>query len=115
MATEVGSDVADVAEALAARTCMFPTSLDQSTTDGPRPLRERLAADDDSFEQIEAALTVSQLCSGLEVADQDLLRMRFYDGLSQRAIASRLGLSQMKVCRRLHGLLAELRERAVAA
>lgn len=115
LARELGTTVGAVSEALTAGTCMFPTSLDQPPSSGARPLSDVLADGEDAYEYVESQVTVAQLCAGLSEQDQELIRLRFYDGLSQREMAMRLGISQMQVCRRLNRLLGMLRHRAVAA
>lgn len=115
LARELGTTVGDVSEALTAGTCMFPASLDQPPTSGARPLSDVLADSQDAFEHVESVVAVSQLCRDLRDEDRELIRLRFYEGLSQREMALRLGVSQMQVCRRLNRLLSVLRDRAVAA
>jgi RNA polymerase sigma-B factor len=41
--------------------------------------------------------------------DRQILSMRFYEGLTQREIASRIGVTQMQVSRLLTRILGQLR------
>lgn len=62
-----------------------------------------------AFAEIEERETLLPLLAALPSRQQQILRMRFVDGLSQTAIAEALGISQMHVSRLLARSLAELR------
>lgn len=69
--------------------------------------------DRDSEDQVDALLEqwrVAGLISGLPRQEADLLRMRFYDGLSQRQIAERTGIPLGTVKIRTVRALERLRE-----
>jgi RNA polymerase sigma-B factor len=67
---------------------------------------------DDRFELVDEWVSVAQLCRELDEDDRALLRMRFFDDLSQREIARRLDHNPMWVSRRLTALLDRLRTEA---
>lgn len=102
---------ADVSEALTARSCYSPSSLDMPLGVAGRTLADDLADGDEQIEHVEEKLTLLQLCSGLSEDDRQLIKLRFYDSLSQREIAQELGVSQMHVSRRLSRLMGELRHK----
>ena len=115
LATQVEESVEVVREALSARTCFSLLSLDQpigsggsgGSGEGPTP---DVADDADrSQEQAEARLLVRPLVASLADRDQQILRWRFVDELSQREIAQRLGLSQIQVSRLLQRVLTQMR------
>ena len=52
------------------------------------------------------------LLANLPEREQTIVRLRFYDELSQSEIAARVGVSQMHVSRLLRAALERLREHA---
>ncbi|WP_369815166.1 sigma-70 family RNA polymerase sigma factor [Aeromicrobium sp. Leaf272] len=88
-------------EALAAGGCFTADTLDDGI--GSAALTE------DGYARVDAWLTVRSLRTTLTDDERRLLAWRFVDELPQREIATRLGISQMQVSRRLSTLLARLR------
>jgi len=114
LATQVEESVEVVREALSARTCFSLLSLDQPTGaggsgEGEGPTPDVADDADRSQEQAEARLLVRPLVASLADRDQQILRWRFVDELSQREIAQRLGLSQIQVSRLLQRVLTQMR------
>lgn len=102
LAARLGQPVADVLEALQARGCFHPDSLE--ATD-----REPAGHEDERYDRVDEWVSVTQLCRELDEDDRDLLRMRFFEDLSRREIARRLDHNPMWVSRRLTALLDRLR------
>lgn len=115
IAQEIDADVDDVREAMAARSCFSPTSLDQPVRESGRPLGETIAVDSLEFEFIDDWVTVGPLCRDLDEDERLLLRLRFVEDKTQQEIAEIVGVSQMQISRRLAKLLARLRESAAPA
>ncbi|MEO6605052.1 MAG: sigma-70 family RNA polymerase sigma factor [Aeromicrobium sp.] len=113
LANELEADVADIREALAARSCFSPSSLDQPVRIGGRPLGESLTVEDSEFEFIEEWVTIAPLCQKLDAAERELLHLRFVEDKTQQEIAAIVGVSQMQVSRRLAKVLDQLRSQAV--
>jgi RNA polymerase sigma-B factor len=113
IARELGAEVSDVSEAMAARGCFSPTSLDQPVRDGGQPLGETLSWDESAYAFIDDWVTVGPLCEELADDERELLRLRFVEDRTQQEIADLVGVSQMQVSRRLAKLLEKLREKAV--
>jgi RNA polymerase sigma-B factor len=101
IAAQLGATVAEVREALAAGGCFTADSLDDGI--GAAALTE------DGYARVDAWLTVRSLRTTLTDDERRLLAWRFVDELPQREIATRLGISQMQVSRRLSALLSRLR------
>lgn len=113
LAEYMEATVLDIAEAMTARSCYVPTPLDRPLgRDGPT-LAEILSTDEDPFEEVAAHVTLIQICADVSDEDRELIRLRFYECLSQREIARELCVSQMQVSRLLTRLLERLRARAV--
>jgi RNA polymerase sigma-B factor len=73
-------------------------------------LATTLGADDEGYERVDARLCVASALTEISDDDRQLLRLRFVDELTQNQIATRLGVSQMQVSRRLRRSLDHLRE-----
>lgn len=114
IASSLGVDLGVVNEALAARGCFTPTSLDGALGDhgdeGP-PLCERLGDDDPGFGRAEARVTLEPLLAELSVREKRMLEMRFVQGATQAEIGAEIGVTQMQVSRLLSALLARMRDR----
>jgi RNA polymerase sigma-B factor len=112
IAQAVDASVDETVEALRARGCFTPASLDRPSPTTGACLGDSLADGGDSYEEIESRVLLVQICSDLGEEDRRLIQLRFYEEKSQREIAAELGISQMQVCRRLRALIEDLRERA---
>jgi len=113
LAAELGADTAEIREAQAARGCFSPSSLDQPSRDGGRPLGESIPTEESAYDFIEDWVTVGPLCRELTDDERELLRLRFVEDKTQQEIATIVGVSQMQVSRRLAKVLDQLRARAV--
>lgn len=98
IAAELGLDVIDVRVALASRG--FISSA---------PMPHHYPSGDDAYESVLERHTVVEAVKRLGEGEQELLRLRFVDQLSQADIARRLGVSQMQVSRELARLVRRLR------
>ncbi|WTW92401.1 sigma-70 family RNA polymerase sigma factor [Streptomycetaceae bacterium NBC_01309] len=83
----------------------------ESGPQGRTPLSERLGYDDRELDLVDFRESVKPLMGALAYRERLLLELRFWHGLPQREIASRLGISQMHVSRLLAATLAFLRGR----
>lgn len=115
IAGHLGSSVSAIGEALAARSCFTPASLDEPLGASGRSLGETVGSDDEPFEAVDNHVLLLQLCRDLTEPEMRLIELRFYDCLSQREIADILGVSQMQVSRNLARLLDKLRDRAAVS
>jgi RNA polymerase sigma-B factor len=113
LAGAMDATVSDVSEALSARSCYSPSSLDRPTGLAGRPLSDNLADDEEPYDRVDGQVSLVQICSDLGEQDRTLIRLRFYECMSQREIADEIGVSQMQVSRRLTRLLCGLRAKAL--
>lgn len=110
IAAEIGESASAVEEALAADGCFAPSSLDRRVSDnGPATLGDLLPASDGDLEAAEARLMLDPVVRRLCPRDRLILRMRFWEGLTQREIGEEIGVTQMQVSRLLTRILDELR------
>ncbi|GAB3994601.1 sigma-70 family RNA polymerase sigma factor [Nocardioides marmoraquaticus] len=113
LAEHLGEPAEDVREAMAADGCFAPTSLDapvgSDSDEGLSPLGTTLGADDDGMLAAEARASVQPLLRNLAERDRLIVALRFYEGLTQREIAERIGVTQMQVSRLLARILGQMR------
>ena len=110
IADHLDEPIESVIEALASDGCFVPASLDHPTgVDGATTLGDLLPFDDAEHRASEARLVLRPVLRELGERDRQILNMRFYEGLTQREIASRIGVTQMQVSRLLTRILAQLR------
>ena len=74
-------------------------------------LGERLPGADGTSQPVELRMLVGQLLRTLPPREAEILRLRFYEEMTQSEIAERLGISQMHVSRLIRRCLLELRGR----
>jgi len=104
LAASLGESVSDIREARSASQGYQSLSLDaESVPDAVT------ASTEPEFERSEAKLLIAQAWRSLDLAEQELLHMRFWEELSQSDIAQRIGTSQMQVSRLLTKSLTHLR------
>lgn len=111
LAATLGVDAAEVREARAASGCFTASSLDLPMTADSTVSFGDLVVDesDDQYEHVDDATTVGSALVCLDASQRELVRLRFYEHLTQQQIADRTGVSQMQVSRRLKRLLTDLR------
>ena len=112
LAGELDISVDEVLEAQEAGAAYRATSLDArrpGDEDGAS-LAERLPGGEGASQPVELRMLVGQLLQTLPAREAEILRLRFYDELTQSEIAERLGISQMHVSRLIRRCLLELRQ-----
>lgn len=114
LAEELGCPVEEVEEAIACGDLGHASSLDEPVSETGSTLAEILPTTDPGFEQSEAVAMLGPACRELKERDRRILRMRFYDQLTQQQIADELGVTQVQVSRLLQRIFTDLR-RAVGA
>ncbi len=98
--------------ALEAGAAYRATSLDAGRSgedDDTTPLAERLSTGASSDAPVEERVLVDQLLSSLPEREAAIMRLRFYEDMTQSEIADRLGISQMHVSRLMRRSLDDLR------
>jgi RNA polymerase sigma-B factor len=114
LAESVGEDPDDVAVAAQANTLFHLLSTDAPTRETQSySLGETVGYDDRGYAQAEAGAMVRTAVAecGLSEREREILAMRFFDDLTQREIAKRVGTTQMQVSRILTRVMAALREK----
>lgn len=105
----------EVVEALGTAAAFSATSLDQSPGTMAVDHSDRLRTDDAALEGSPDRMLVEQLLASLPEREQQIVRLRFFDEMSQAEIADVVGVSQMHVSRLLRRSLTLMREQASEA
>jgi RNA polymerase sigma-B factor len=101
----------DVREALDGQGCFSPVSLDAPVgEDDASSLGELLGAPDGDRDAAEARVVLAPVVRRLGSRDRRILRLRFFEGLTQREIAADIGVTQMQVSRLLTRILSTLKD-----
>ena len=114
LADDIGSDPDEILEAMEADGAWQADSLDAPTanrSDSTRSLGDRVPDAEAGYELTEVQMMVRDLLDTLPERDAEILRLRFYEDLTQSEIAERIGVSQMHVSRLLRKSLTALRTR----
>jgi RNA polymerase sigma-B factor len=110
LARATATDEDRVLEALAAAEAYRTLSLDQPFQDGTGPL-EAIGDDDVGFERAEARAMLADGLHELAPREREIVRLRYFEGLTQREIAEHIGISQMHVSRLIRRTVQQLRDR----
>jgi len=111
LAEALREDTTTLDQARSVGSCYTPRSLDASMDlEGHTAYHSFLGAVDGGFEQVDTHVSLARLVRELPERDRRLLGMRFYEDLTQREIAERIGVTQMQVSRLLTKIFAKLRD-----
>lgn len=107
LAARLGISAAAVVEALDASNAYRPASLSAPAHEDGSPMQ--WGGEDIELGRAEARFAVERLLTTLPEREQRIMRLRFFDELSQSEIAAQVGISQMHVSRLLRAGLDALR------
>ena len=113
LARASGTSEEEVLEAMEAAQAYRSTSIDAPSAgeDSGLGLAGQLGDEDSNLFAAENRMLVATLVDTLPKREQLIMKLRFYDGMTQSQIADRLGISQMHVSRLLARSLGQLRTR----
>jgi RNA polymerase sigma-B factor len=109
LAEEAGCSEESVLEAMEAGQGYRSASLDAPGA-GSLTLGDRLATEDHGAALVEDRSVLGPALAALPERSRRIVKLRFFDGLTQSEIAAEIGISQMHVSRLLAASLAQLRE-----
>jgi RNA polymerase sigma-B factor len=101
----------EVLEAMEAAQAYRSASIDAPGGEDSPGLSAHLGDEDANLFAAENRMLINDLLTTLPRREQLMLRLRYYEGMTQSQIADRLGISQMHVSRLLTRSLGLLRER----
>ena len=111
IAEEMGISEEDVIEGLESVESSAVASLNSSSSeDSDLSLLDIIGGEDRTLQTLDERLSLAGAMSDLGPREQNLLYLRFVEGLSQTEIANQLGISQMHVSRLLRRTLQSLRQ-----
>jgi RNA polymerase sigma-B factor len=114
VAASLGLRVDDVLEVMAGAERRSPRSLDSPLAGYDQPIGETIGEDDVGYAKVLDHTALAAAIALLNDRDRHLLSLYFEEGLTQREIADRLGVSQMQISRLLNRLVRRLRDRLPA-
>jgi RNA polymerase sigma-B factor len=109
VATALGARVEQVLEALRAADAYRMMSLDEPLAEGAGAL-EAIGGDDEGYELVEHRVLLRLGLEGLGEREREIVRLRYYEGLTQREIARAVGVSQMHVSRLIRRSIDAMRD-----
>ncbi len=113
LAEALDLDLEEVLEAIDAGSAYAPTTLDGPTRRGEDEglsISDTLGEIDERFELVELGQTVAPAFAALPEREQQILRLRFVDDMTQSEIANLMSISQMHVSRLIRKSIQQLRE-----
>jgi RNA polymerase sigma-B factor len=114
IAEETGVPFEEVVEAFELGRAYNPASLDAELAEGDEDhgtsLMDYLGEEDQELIRLEDRHTLEDALRSLPERQHEILRLRYYEGMSQADIARKLGISQMHVSRIQREALKRLRE-----
>lgn len=114
LAEKTGATPDAVLEAIEAGSCYRASSLDVPDYNDS-PLVESFGSEDRDLLNLEDRVILPKALSSLESTKRLILELYYFEGLPQSVIASRFGVSQMDISRKLRSILAELRKSFIDA
>jgi RNA polymerase sigma-B factor len=109
LAKEAGVEEEEVVEALESGRAYSTLSLSAGDDDNP-DLLESIGTEEQQYEVSEQRAVLAPGFRVLEERERRILKLRFFDGLTQSQIAQRIGISQMHVSRLIRRSLQQMRE-----
>lgn len=116
LAADLGVDVCEIDEArlVAAASTTVPLDAPARGYDDT-PTIDLLGREDPGFDLVEDTLELNPALATLPARERRILALRYFEDLSQSAIAKRTGMSQMHVSRLLRQSIAQLKGQLVSA
>jgi RNA polymerase sigma-B factor len=109
VARTLGAAVEQVLEALRAADSYRMMSLDEPLAEGAGAL-DAIGGDDEGYELAEHRVLLRLGLAGLGAREREIVRLRYYEGLTQREIAREVGVSQMHVSRLIRRSIDTMRD-----
>lgn len=114
LAERLGVAPDDISEARQATQLMRPCSLDAPAGEG-QEWSDLVGHDESGYDAVENRILLRSIFSALTDQERTVVRLRFFDDLTQLEIAARIGVSQMQVSRILGRISEKARHQAAGA
>jgi len=102
----LGIEVCETSELL--NICAPPVSLTSASDEEEKQLDIPVDSGEDA---IQNKIAIDEVLNTLDETDRRLIRLRYFEGLTQAVTAQNLGLSQVQVSRRERFLLGDMRKK----
>jgi RNA polymerase sigma-B factor len=109
VADALGTGVEQVLDALRAADAYRMMSLDEPLAEGAGAL-DAIGGDDEGYELAEHRVLLRRGLDRLGEREREIVRLRYYEGLTQREIARAVGVSQMHVSRLIRRSIDAMRD-----
>jgi RNA polymerase sigma-B factor len=111
IAVQLGVDEEEVLEALQAGNAYRSVSFEtpRGGDDDAATLADAVGTDEPGFERAEQRATLATLLAAISPREQQVLRLRFEEDMTQAEIGARVGVSQMQVSRIIRQAVTRLR------
>ena len=114
VAERLGATVDEVLEAMESSTAYSAVPLEgtgQDTEDDAPSVLDHYASEDDDLARLDVRMVIEDAIKSFAPREQEAVRMRFEQGLTQVEIAEKMGISQVQVSRLLRKVLKQIQER----
>ena len=109
LAEQLGVTTDEVIEGIAAGSAYTTSSLDAPASSDRDGGTREVGGHDERFDHVTDAEMIERMVARLPEREQEIVRLRFYEELSQSEIAERVGISQMHVSRLLRRSFEQMR------
>ncbi|MGU3498338.1 SigB/SigF/SigG family RNA polymerase sigma factor [Mycobacterium sp. C31M] len=110
LAAELGEDREEIVQGLIVGSSYTTRSIDAGRDDDTPFLAASLGERDSALDRIEDREAIRPALAKLPEREREVLRLRFFESMTQTQIAERVGISQMHVSRLLARSLTALRQ-----
>ena len=113
VATALNTTVDEVLEAMESSSAYSSVPLEggSSGEDDTPSVIDRYVSEDEELALSDDRMAIEEAIRDFSPREQEIIRMRFIDGLTQVEIAKKLGISQVQVSRLLRSTLRKLQEK----
>lgn len=113
IAQYLGTSVDEVLEAMESSSAYSSVPLEGGSTDDEEApsVIDKYASEDTALSTADDRMVIEQTIRDFSPREQEVIRMRFVEGLTQVEIAEKLGVSQVQVSRLLRRTLKKIQEK----
>lgn len=114
IAERLGTSVDEVLEAMESSSAYSAVPLEAGGSNGDEDapsVLDHYASEDENLAFSDDRMVIEDAICGFSPREQEVIRMRFIDGLTQVEIADKLGISQVQVSRLLRRTLKKIQEK----
>ena len=107
---KTGRSSDEIARARQASAAFSAGSFDQPREEGATAPIDRLGGADEALDRVPSWAAIDKVIHVLDERDRRIVQLRYFEDLTQREIAERVGISQMHVSRLLRSSIKRMRD-----